>query len=573
MVSNKLPVFIQWSLYWLMMLTGLFIYSVIFQWLGIKISAYHLPICAGIGGFVCWLLSFLGEHRMSLFQLIVSFITFMGAVIGFGYLVSLVWEYSYLGRGVYTDGIVALSNGWNPFHDDAKKVPAIVYYSTRATWYINSCLYVFLGKYEMSKQLVLLFAMPAFCVTWECFKKFSNLKGWRLLFLVILSLCSPIALSQVFTFYDDAVMAYVIQCFLLLAYYMLNEGYLHNELLGGLASLWIFIFHMPQGGIRVAMLLLGSLLIAVGLVYKKQAFKWVSLRAGALFLFSAIFIGFQPLIRTALAGKNIVAFYIQNLLYTDLQFMPHILEGKSRLIQYALSFIASPDEIEALHQHFFEKILSVLTTGFAAPDVSLQGFGALSALLFILVIIALLFGMGDWHESSIITMTGTEDNPDTMVQMVQSVEEEQNSNENHLQARESILWIFGTCVLLVITSPTIWLARSTAISWFLIPLVMLLLVRKKNKGYGAIVKAMAYVAILNLGLYACATFPTVLQYSDDIQTYWQRMIQEELPTAEDAQIYNQYDAAFHEWTRLKQKGEHKRIEKAPWQKIVTQVKK
>lgn len=571
MPIEKIPLRLQFALYWLMILTGLFIGSVMLHWLGISVTPFHLPLVALTSVMICWKISFGDERALSLAMLVVTLVLFFAAVFIFGRFVALVSEYSYLGRGAYSDGIIALTSGWNPIFDGKTHLSELVYRSPRATWYVNSVLLSFLGEYEMAKQQTILFAVPAFFLTWHYFLAFTKQQRGMSFLLAFISICSPVALSQLFTFYDDAAMAYVLQCMLLLMCYLLDAEEINRTILFVLSGVWIFLFHMPQNGSRLAIVLAIGFFMVMAYRYGKWVLRWGAMRFGFVAFFCVVVLGYQPMIQSIIDHQPIFSLYFQNLLYVQQQEIPGILEGQPRVLQGLLSLMATPEETTQWIYHPYIKLMGIGSSGFATPDVPLQGFGALSLLLFFFTLIALLYVA--------IFLRGTTEavfEPEMLDGAVAVEERFTGETAIHSMPIEGRFFSFYRqfwfmvvmMVAIICSSPQPWLARTIAIAWFLIPLSMAFLSRQYRAMSLSLIKVMLVLVLVNVVLFACVSFPRIVDKSHEIAHFWQRMSQEELPTKEDAQTFNTYHEDFPSWSAMKQSGREPWKEKAIMNKVI-----
>ena len=176
---------------------------------GLHVTAFSLPLCVVVALMLLYWVSKRDGRAITKKRLLVIGVTYMVATVLLGYVVSWIWEYSYWGRGFYTDAVVKLADGWNPIYAGADGAPEIVYRSGKAVWMMDASFYAFLGHYEMAKLHTVMFAIPDFFIgaTFLCAfvgraYAFSDLVDAPVL-------ANPVALSQMFTYYDDAVLAFL----------------------------------------------------------------------------------------------------------------------------------------------------------------------------------------------------------------------------------------------------------------------------------------------------------------------------------------------------------------------------
>ena len=562
-VTSALPKSVQWAVAWLLILSSIFIVNTIVMLFGLHIFALSLPMCIIIALVLLQWSSRASQRPMQKSQLIKMGLVFLLAVILIGYFVALIWEYSFWGRGYFTEAIVALTKGWNPIYDGAHGLSELAYRSTKAVWYVDASIYSFLGHYEMAKSHTLLFAVPTFLLTRHCFEHLLDGKKRLATTLTVLSILNPVALSQVFTFYDDAVLAYAIQCFLVLVYLIVNEGYLHKDLLLTLSFLWIFIFHMQLEGLRAAFILAIAFGILMIFYFKKEAIRWLSIRFGIVVLTAMTIVGFNPIMQNLLDRGNPFYIYIgEHAVHQAEEFMPVLLEGETWLGKFITSTFASPDP-EMFHQNIIlQQLTAIIHTCYAQPDVYLRGFGFFGGILILIALIFLVIAM---------FLPKYRAECETAVYL-ENGQEEISMTDDYMGIRAALLWFIIPIIAIALFTSTIWWARTVAILWLLIPLAIIALNKGKKNGKSFFAKLLLILAFTNCALVGASVVPTAVSYTNNMKGYWQRMSTEELPSAEDAKIHNEYITQFKSWQKLKAKGEADQEKKAVWTKIEGLVK-
>ena len=469
---HALPKAVQWAIAWLLILCSLFIVNTIVMIFGLHIFSISLPICIVIALALLQWASKASQRPLQQAQLIKMGFGFLVATILIGYFVALIWEYSFWGRGYFAEAIIALTDGWNPIYDGMSGLSELAYHSTKAVWYVDASLYSFLGHYEMAKSHTLLFAIPTFLLTKYCFNRLLDGKQRLATALSVLSLINPVALSQVFTFYDDAVLAYAVQCFLILVYLIVNEGYLNKDLLLALAFLWIFIFHMQLEGLRAACILALAFIVLVIVYFKKQAVKWLCIRASIVLVVTIVVVGFNPIMQNLLDTGNPFYIYVgENAINQAEQFMPVLLEGETWFGKFFTSMVASPDPSMLNQNIILQQLTAIIHTNYAQPDVYLRGFGFLGGILILISVIFLLTAMFlPKYRNESETAVYLDECPD-----------ESFDEENYMGIRTALLWFTIPIIVTALFTSTIWWARSIAILWLLIPLAVIALNRGKKK--------------------------------------------------------------------------------------------
>lgn len=551
---------VAWACGWLFMLCALFLVNAFAALVGLRVFSFTLPLVIVLSLVGLYWLGKIDGRPIRKRALVLMGASFLAAVILCGYAVSVVWEHSNWGRGFYTEAIVQLAAGWNPIYDDAASVSEVVLRSGKAFWYVDASVYAFLGHYEMAKVHTLLFAVPAFLLARHCFVWLSDGRRRVATLAALLSLVSPVAISQVLSLYADAALAYCIQSFLLLGYLILNEGYLHSDLLGVLAALWIFILHAQSGGLTAAFVLAASFIIIVAVLYKKRAVRWLAIRAALVIFTGFVILGFNPYIQNLVDTGSLICKVDVTSAYT-----PVILEGKTWFGRFLYSLIASPDVGSLNLNILLQQFTALFHSAYARADVPLRGFGFLGGLLIILGVVLTLVAIIAPRRRTVDDNAIYIDN--------EGEDEEEEEQPDYIGRRTAFLWFLLPLLAIALFSPTIWWARSVAFLWFIVPLAVIALSTRRDDGRSGTAKLLLMAAFLNCALVAVSALPAAKVQSDTYQAHWQRMNTDtDLPTDEDAQLHNEIVSQFPAWNDLKRHGESAQEERAIWTKLEELVK-
>lgn len=546
----------QWALGWLFILSGLYIVNAFLALVGLHVYPFTLPLVVIVSLMGLSVLTKREGRPFAKRRLVLIAVAFLAVVVLFGYLVGAVWDSSHWGRGFYTEAVLRLAEGWNPIYDDASKVSELVLRSGKSFWYLDASLYAFLGHFEMAKSHTLLFAVPAFLLARHCFARFTSERKRIATGAALLSLASPVAFSQVFSFYADAALAYAVQCFLFLALLTLDEGYLHSDVLTVLATLWLFILNAPAGGLRTALVLAFSFLIIVALLYKRSALRWFALRGGLMLFAGFVILGFNPFMQNlvdtgSLLGKVDAAAGA----------MPTVLEGKTGLGRFLYSMIASPDTASLGSNIIVQQFTALFHSAYAQPDVILRGFGFIGGGLIVLsVLLVLASGLAPQRVVA----------DDNAIYFDENAEEEEaeDAEDGYLGRRITLLWLLLPTLAIALFSPTLWWARSVAVLWFVVPLAVMALSSRRSDGRSGTARLLLMLAVLNVGLVALSALPAAKVQSNALEGYWQRMTNAtDLPSDEDARLNNDLVVNYPVWNNLKKHGESEQAKRALWTKI------
>lgn len=551
----------QWAVAWLFILCALFVVNALAILVGLHVFAVTLPVVVILALVGLYWLGKLEGRPMPIRRLCVIGVAFLAAVVLFGNLSSLIWEYSNWGRGYYTEAIVALADGWNPIYTDVGNVSELSYRSSKALWYVDASLYAFLGHYEMAKCHTLLFAVPTFLLTQYGFRRLLGGHAKVAVLAALLSLVNPVAISQLFSFYGDAVLAYCVQCFLILTYLILNEGYLHSDLLTVLAMLWVFILHSQSSGLTAALVVGAGFLGIVAILYKKRAFRWLAIRAGLVVFVGFIILGFNPFVQNLVDTGNPFAMAFGSGAAEQARgLMPLILEGKTWFGKFLYSMMASPDIASLDHNLLLQQFTALFHSAYAQPDVPLRGFGFLGGLLLAAGVFCTLVTIAMPKRRALDSNAIYIDDDET--------DEEESATVDYVGVRTALLWLLLPVLLIALFTPTLWWARTVAVLWFVVPLAVVALATRCGDGRSHTAKLLLTAAFLNCALVAFSALPAAKMESDALKGYWQRMTTTtDLPSDADAQLHNEIVGAYPVWNDLKAHGEDTRIQHGIWTKI------
>ena len=557
-----LPRSVEWAIGWLMICCSLFVVNAFAALFGLHVTAFSLPLCVVVALILLYWVSKRDGRAITKKRLLVIGVTYMVATVLLGYVVSWIWEYSYWGRGFYTDAVVKLADGWNPIYAGADGAPEIVYRSGKAVWMMDASFYAFLGHYEMAKLHTVMFAIPTFLLARHFFVRLLEGHTRLATLSTLLLLANPVALSQMFTYYDDAVLAFLSVCFLILSYLTLNEGYLHSDLLLTMGFVWVFILNMQMGGLRTALILGLALIVFVAIFYKKQAVKWLCIRAAAVVTVGFAIVGFNPFMQNLLDyGNPFCLLFGDHAVNVTSAYMPWVLEGKTQLGQFIVSMLSSPDTAVLDLNIVLQQLTAVVNSAYAAADVRLRGFGFIGGALLLVALMLLVVSL------LIRRKPDTEDDA-----IYFDSDEEEPMYCNYLSERVALLWMAIPIYLLVLLCATPWWARTVAVFWTLIPLAIVALCVRRGNSKSNVAKGLLILAFLNCGLMAFSTISAATSYTADMKGHWERMSMAELPSEEDARTHNEYMKNYKTWNKLKGQGESERIKKALWTKVENIVK-
>lgn len=537
--EESLPYSVSIAQIWLVACCAAFIVGYPLMIVGIEVGRWSLLVCVLLSVIGFLILTRLDQRRIALSAVFLAVIGFFVSIILVGMLEGRVWDISKLGRGFYSDGMIALANGYNPLYDNMSNFGKWAYYLPKSISYLEAMCYDFLGHFEMAKIQTFLFAVPTFLLARAMVKivlpeqsRFASLVAGILVM-------NPIAVTQFFSFDSDAVLAYAVQCFLLLLFFVIYTGYLSIDFLLCLGMIWIFILHLPCGGFWSACILLLGFVGVIGWCFKWRGLKWMApwllLTVGLGFLFY----GYDPFVRNLMSGHSWL--YAEQLRVSAelADEIPPEVNDLPKLRQLFISMLSNPSAPQQIDVGILAQFKAMLSPDIARAEAYLRGFGIVSPLIFMFallnIVISLPFlGVSKPSMQEAIDVDG-------------ELSYETSSASHFLKTI-----LVGMIMILAIasTSPTWWWARTMAILWTLVPLSLLCLyaVHSKRKRLCQLMIALVLINTVHLGCFAVTTTLHETQWQ---KAYMSRIQQEKLPSEEDAKLYNFYIEHYPAWVKLK----------------------
>jgi len=240
-------------------------------------------------------------------------IVFVFLILAAMFIAMPVYDFSNDGQAFHQPAVIALANGWNPFHQpfienfdpfyksDPGGYNLFIDHSTKASWITAAAIYKVTGSLESGKLFNILFLFAVFLTTWNFLFHFGRIP-WKSRFTIAaLVTLNPVSLYQLFTFYNDSQLAALISITLIFVfqYIMFREEKVFIPLSLALVTLCnIKITGMIYGGAIIIMAWL-----AVFIIDRKIQRKFF-LTVSAAFIIAFIFIGFQPYMTNLLHKGN-----------------------------------------------------------------------------------------------------------------------------------------------------------------------------------------------------------------------------------------------------------------------------
>lgn len=318
---------------------------------------------------------------------------------------SLVYDFSWDGQVYHQAAVILLEKGWNPFYYNflgaqdyrfwkaAGSAGPIIEHYSKASWILAASVYAFTDSLEGGKMFHFLFIVAVFLFTLEFLSFLKRIRGPAKFIIAALVALNPVSVYQVFSFYNDGLLASLLTILILSAsrYIIFN-----NE-----RTVFIMVITIPTlvnikfTALAYSGVVLALTWIAVRFTGRTPRKRFI-IKIGVAFLFAVGFIGFQP--------------YITNIIHKGNPFYPAYIfgnseKGASNVIQkgqapaafmnqnrfvklgYSLFSYVSNDikKMPRLKIPFYVDSSEIPPLGYT--DVRYSGFGPLFGSALILVII------------------------------------------------------------------------------------------------------------------------------------------------------------------------------------------
>lgn len=515
----------RFSLVLLLLTTGVFMWSALFFVLDVSLTQWHLLLTPILTVLLLKFITAKDKDPLSWGILIFAYLFFLAAVVGLSYVAQHYWAWTAAERGTQTEALIALSRGWNPLYDLAGDLSPEALGSAKGLIVLQSVLYLLTGHYEMTQvwnmwfMILLALASPYF------FRKLrptaSGIGSFLMMFVLILN---PVLLAQIWTGCLDGSFACAVQLLVMIgAMALLPEGENQRRLLWlAFSFLLIFTVNMTTWSLFT----IGALLVPL-LVW--QIFKVENKKRGLL---SALGLLLTLVVALALFGmdpfmKNIYLHH--NILYPldwrSLQaYAPPFIEGLNPLQQFWYALLARPTSDVALaslpEPLYFFAMKDPLA--YLHPDPRLRGFGILSPILFLGMLVLLVTFFLPSKE----------------------------------KRKERPLWTLLVLQLvgMVLLTPGSWWARVIGFAWLLL---VLLVFDADQRGFlrRLLGILMILFMLVNSAHYMVQAWPNQWEYADSIEGYVSHLQSNAIPGDAYAQRANADLKVAPEWMALKRKGE------------------
>ncbi|MGE5341010.1 MAG: hypothetical protein ACM3SY_05955 [Candidatus Omnitrophota bacterium] len=226
-----------------------------------------------------------------------------------------VYDFSYDGQTYHQSAVIALANGWNPFHEpfvekynpEYKRAllgnELYVDHYTKASWMTAASIYRLTGRIEAGKMFNFLYILAAFLVTLNFLRHFGRIPEISKLIISALVALNPVSLYQMWSFYNDGQMASLMSMLLVLAfqYIMFREDRTYIFLF----PIVVIISNIKFTGLFYSMMIMGMSWLTVFIIDRDWQRRF-GISMGVAFVIAFLFIGFQPYVTNLIYKGNIV---------------------------------------------------------------------------------------------------------------------------------------------------------------------------------------------------------------------------------------------------------------------------
>jgi hypothetical protein len=302
------------------------------------------------------------------------------------------FDVSWDGQVYHQQAVLALAEGWNPLRDPPLPVELRadniwINHYPKAAWIAQAILLRATGSLEATKGLQLLPLAAAALLVFAALRA-RGARAGTAVFLSALIAGNPVALAQVFSFYNDGMGASLMTAMLALAWHWRRRS--ERWLLLAIAACIVVIVNLKFTGLVYGVLLSAGLVLYVrrrGAWFDRSAnFRWFAATIAAAFAIATLVVGFDP--------------YITNLLRKGHPFYPLMGHGAVDIItiqlapefhaltrptRFLISLFARADEHNVtpmLKWPFALGAGELRAIGY--PDVRIGGFGPLFGLAVLL---------------------------------------------------------------------------------------------------------------------------------------------------------------------------------------------
>lgn len=287
--------------------------------IGIPITRFHFPLSLILTVGLSYLL-YRDKKGMFLKTTVLFIVILMGCFI----ISTMVYDFSFDGQVYHQPAVILLTSGWNPFHYNflgeqraeffyaAENVAPLIEHFTKGSWIIGSGIYAFTGNLEGGKMFHFLLIIGSFMTALYFLFNLSRIGIKTKLLIALLAAFNPVCLYQIFSFYNDGLLASMLTVLIMSSAAYILKG--ERKALILTAAAIPILSNIKFTGIIYGGVVFG--LVCVWLFFRnRDRFKKYMLTNGIILIVSGVFLGYQP--------------YITNIIHKSNPFYPAIMFGKT----------------------------------------------------------------------------------------------------------------------------------------------------------------------------------------------------------------------------------------------------
>ncbi|MBR3994083.1 MAG: hypothetical protein IKI97_02255 [Clostridia bacterium] len=288
---------------------------------GLSVKPVFLPLCLLFSACLYFYLLKKKDTRIS----INGFVLGLAVLVFFVVLSNNIYDMSFDGNWYHKASVGSLKYGWNPIYSSLADFAAMpggvgignlaesaiwADHYCKAPWIVGANIYSFTGSIECAKAVNLIFAYILFSFLYRYLSK----KGFSVLSSTILSVITalnPISVSQMFTFYNDGLLASAVFTLIVLLCDLSDR---ENDEDMSLQTVLLFsavVFCISikfTGLVYAAFFCFAFYVLWLVRAYKKGDFKKVLAKASAFYtvtvLVAVLFVGSSSYVKNTIEHKN-----------------------------------------------------------------------------------------------------------------------------------------------------------------------------------------------------------------------------------------------------------------------------
>ena len=464
--------------------------------INIPITKFHLPVSFILGVLTTFLLMGIKDRNSFFISLLILII-----LSGCSYYMSIYfYDFSWDGMAYHQDAIVKLANGWNPIYEPSHSIFSnwIEPYQ-KGVEIIQATIYSFTGKIESGKFYNFMVFTSTFLILIDALKIYITPLFTRFL-LAFLSVCCPIVLVQLFTYYID--FTYYLLTLSIICALALIFNYKTKKLYFVLIALSVLVCSLKFSTVPTFVIICSATIFYLFWRKKKEFIKPIFISFLSIFLL-CIITNYNPFITNISAGQHIFHPLMGK---EKIDIMkdnsPPYIYGKNRFEKFyhsTVSIISNKHQtIDGIPATKISKLPFSIKEGevdnLKIPDVRLSGFGVFYSGILIITIVILI-----------------------SIPLVYFLDKRKRL-KSHKELFFTFYFLIGVLLVTVILNPEMWWARYVPQLW-LISILSLLMIWKINLKYFKAIKYFLFFSMFfNILIHGHKVLEFEIKSTDEVRT-------------------------------------------------------